>query len=407
MNWMKMRSYRVLLVIIALSLAACGSQPLVASFDVQPRVITPNGDGKDDVAEVKYSLSSSATVSVMLLASNGKVYALRSNQPRSPGNYDFLFGGVVDGVVLPNGDYQLRLDARAQDGGEVMTVVDLSLSIKDSDTKLPEIQNFTVFPGRFTPNQDGIDDRVTISYNLTKRAKVFVFLVDAAGRKFPVAERPDNAIKPGEPGVHTYDYEGGVDLGAMPPPDGTYQVVAEATDDSGNLVRATAPLTVADGGVPRAEIVGATALIAPTSVALGASLRFTATVGNIGTVPIRTKGPWSETLYESLQNFNTLAQYEEPGVFRVGVDFEGNSSGRFYPYRWGLGKESDLTVKTINGQKYYFLLPNQRVVVSGLIKIVDKNQFNPIAPFFWVGLYHEQVRIVNDRIAPTRVTIGF
>jgi len=130
-------------------------------------------------------------------------------------------------------------------------------------------------------------------------------------------------------------------------------------------------------------------------------------VGNIGTVPIRTKGPWSGALYESLQNFNTLGEYEEPGLFRVGVDFEGNSSGRPYPYRWGLGKESDLTVKTINGQKYYFLMPNQRVVVTGIIKIVDKNQFNPIAPFFWVGLDHEQVQIVNDKIAPTRVTIGF
>ena len=406
MNRVKMRLYRVPLVLIALWLAACGSQPLVAGFDVQPPVITPNGDGKDDVVDVKYSLSSSAAVTLTLLDSNGKVYVLRSNQPRSPGNYDFLFGGVVDGVVLPNGDYQLRLDARAPDSGQAMTA-NRSVSIKDSDTKLPEIQNFTVFPSRFTPNQDGIDDRVTISYHLTKRAPVFVFLLDPAGRKFPVPERPDNAIKPGEPGVHTYDYEGGVDLGAMPPPDGTYQVTAEATDDIGNLVRATAPLTVVDGGVPRAEIVGATAIIAPTSVPLGGTLRFTATVGNIGTVPIRTKGPWSGTLYESLQNFNTLAQYEEPGLFRVGVDFEGNSSGRFYPYRWGLGKESDLTVKTLNGQKYYFLMPNQRVVVSGLIKIVDKNQFNPIAPFFWVGLYHEQVRIVNDRIAPTRVTIGF
>jgi len=38
---------------------------------------------------------------------------------------------------------------------------------------------------------------------------------------------------------------------------------------------------------------------------------------------------------------------------------------------------------------------------------IDKNQFNPIAPFFWVGLDHEQVQIVNDKIAPTRVTIGF
>jgi hypothetical protein len=387
-------------------LTACGSQLLLADFGVEPQVITPNGDGKDDVAEVKYSLSSEAAVTVTLLGSDGKAYPLRSNQTRTPGDYNFLFGGVVGGVVLPNGAYQLRLEARSQDSGQSMSAT-RDVAIKYSDTKLPEVQNFKVFPSQFTPNQDGIDDRVSISYNLTKRANVFVFLQSADGRKYPVAERLDNAVKPGEPGVHTYDYEGGVDLGAMPPPDGAYQVVGEATDDAGNVVRATAPLTVVDGGVPRAEIVGATAIIAPSSVPLGSALSFTVTVGNVGTVPIRTKGPWSGALYESLQNFNTLGQYEEPGIFRVGVDFEGNSTGRFYPYRWGLGKESDLTARTINGQKYYYLLPNQRAVVSGLIKIVDKNQFNPISPFFWVGLYHEQVQIVNDRIAPTRVTIGF
>jgi hypothetical protein len=401
-----MRSTWVLLAFTALWLTECGSQPLLTSFDVQPPVITPNGDGKDDVAEVKYSLSSGAAITATLLGSDGRVYQLRANQARSPGNYDFLFGGVVGGVVLPNGAYKLRLEARREDGGQLIADT-RELSIKDSDTKLPEIQNFKVFPSAFTPNRDGIDDRVSISYNLTKRANVFVFLQGADGRKYPVGERLDNAIKPGEPGVHTYDYEGGVDLGAMPPPDGPYQVIAEANDDAGNVVRATAPLTVAEGGVPRAEIVGATATIWPSSVPLGSSLSFTATVGNIGTVPIRTKGPWSGALYESLQNFNTLGQYEEPGVFRVGVDFEGNSTGRFYPYRWGLGKESDLTMRTVNGQKYYYLMPNQRVTVTGQIKIVDKTQFNPITPFFWVGLYHEQVQIVNDRIAPTRVTIGF
>ena len=406
MNSIQARASLACLLLTAFALAACGSQPLLAGFDVQPPVISPNGDGNADVAEVKYSLSSTAFVSVTLVAGDGKAYLLRSNQPRSPGNYDFLFGGVVDGVVLPNGDYKVHLDARANDGGQAMSAV-LPVTIKDSNTRLPEIQNFTVFPGQFSPNQDGIEDRVSISYNLTKRANVLVFLQDAKGRTFPVAERLDNAAKPGEPGVHAYDYEGGVDLGAVPPPDGVYQVVAEATDDIGNIVRATAPLTVIDGGVPRAEIVGNTATLAPTSVVIGGSLHFTATVGNVGTVPIRTKGPWSGTQYDSNQNFNTLGQQEEPGLFRVGVDFEGNSAGRSYPYRWGLGKESDLTVKTINGQKYYYLMPNQRVVVSGAIKLVDKSQFNPITPFFWVGLNHEQVQIVNDRVSPTRVTIGF
>src|SRR5712692_4986861 len=105
MIWDSARAYRVFLVLTAVWLTGCGAQPLLMSLDVQPQVITPNGDGKDDVAEVKYSLSSGAAVTVTLLDSGGKAYLLRSNQPRSPGDYNFLFGGVVGGVALPNGSY--------------------------------------------------------------------------------------------------------------------------------------------------------------------------------------------------------------------------------------------------------------------------------------------------------------
>lgn len=401
-----MRSLTLIALLVLIVAAGCGTQPLLTNVEVRPDVLTPNGDSKDDVAQVKYSLSANASVTITLMGADGKVYALRSNQPRSAGDYELLFGGVVSGTVLSNGSYTLRVEAKPADGGEAAAITK-SVTIKDSDTTLPDIQNFTVYPDSFTPNRDGINDRVTISYNLTKKADVFVYLLGADGRKWPIAERPDNAVKPGEPGVHTYDYEGGVDRGAPPPPDGTYQVIAEATDAAGNKITKSATLTIAEGGVPRAEIVGATASFAPTSVPLGSTLNFTATVANIGTVPVRTKGPWSGALYTSLENFNTLGQYEEPGVFRIGVDFEGNSAGREYPYRWGLGNESDLTVRTINGQRYYYLMPNQRVVIAGQIKIVDKTQFHPLTPFFWAGLLHEQVRKVNDRIAPTRITIGF
>jgi hypothetical protein len=386
-------------------LVACGTQPLLAAVTVRPGVITPNGDGKDDAAEIQYQLSASANVTITLAAANGKTYMLRQNQSRSAGSFSFLFGGIVADTVLANGDYTLTVEAAGADApGERMQS---KLSIQGSDTKLAEIQNLTVSPDSFTPNRDGVNDRVTITYNLTKRSDVFVYLVGPDGRKFPVAERQFNAVKPGEPGVHTYDYEGGVDLGAMPPPDGKYAVTVEATDDAGNIVRATAPLTISEGGVPRAEIVGATGWLGPTSVPIGSSVYFTATVANIGTTPLRTKGPFSETAYDSTQNFNTLGQYEEPGVFRVGVDFEGNSTGRPYPYRWGLGKQTDLTVRTIGGQQYYYLMPGQRVVVTGAIRLVDKTQFSLVNPRFWLGLQHEQVQIVNDRIKETRITIGF
>ena len=68
------------------------------------------------------------------------------------------------------------------------------------------------------------------------------------------------------------------------------------------------------------------------------------------------------------------------------------------------GVALNVTAKDTKGSTAAFAI-NGTQAVAGVS--YDKSQFNPITPFFWVGLSHEQVRIVNDRVAPTRVTIGF
>ena len=40
----------------------------------------------------------------------------RQNQPRTPGVYDVLFGGVIDGKLLPDGDYTWVIEATAEGG---------------------------------------------------------------------------------------------------------------------------------------------------------------------------------------------------------------------------------------------------------------------------------------------------
>ena len=62
-------------------------------------------------------------------------------------------------------------------------------------------------------------------------------------------------VLPGKAGRHLFDYDGGVDLNADPPPDGTYQVVAFAQDAVGQEVQRTASLTIEQGGKPYAQIV--------------------------------------------------------------------------------------------------------------------------------------------------------
>ncbi len=388
----------LVLCLVALTLAGCGSKPLIYDVLIQPDVISPNADGTADVARISYSLSGHACVSVYFLDEQGDRHVFRSEVSRPKGSYEALFGGVINNHLLLDGRYICVLEALADNGESAK--VEVPLTIEGAEAHYIEIRNLNIYPATFTPNRDGINDRVTIGYYLTKEAtKVQVYLLDEKGDKHPI---PEDKIRPvGQAGNHEHDYEGGVDLGATPPPDGIYTVVVEAEDAVGNRDVARGLLTIVNGGVPRAEIVNRAAQWSSTVVPLGGTLSFTCTVRNIGKVGIRTTGPEPGTLYTTGENFNSKECYEEPGVFRIGLDYEGNSSGRFFPFRWQLGRDDELTV--IDGEKY--LMPGQTVTVVGHLKIVD--QPVKVAPYYWVGLIHEQVWIVEDRVEAMPITIGF
>jgi hypothetical protein len=392
-----------------LLLPACAVRPLLYGVSVQPATITPNADGMEDVARFSYQLSRSANLSIYVVDESGEKHYFRQDRRRSRGDYRVDFGGVVDGQMLPDGSYTWVVEA-ATDNGETAHA-EGSLTIKDADTLAPSLEGFSIYPPVFTPNQDGKNDRVTINYYLNKEADVSIYLLGPEDAKYPIAEK-ERDIEPGQPGMHTYDYEGGVDRGADPPPDGDYMVRAEAVDRVGNRTVVTGNLTIEDGGKPRADIVNAHVdFYNPETgdrvVPLGGTLAFTLTVENYGDVPIRTSGPDSGYHYRSDENFNTAGAYQEPGAWRVGIDYEGNPSYA-YPYRWALGHLEDLEARDIAGQTFYYLLPGKRVVVTGSIQIVDVPANRDLV-YFWAGLIHEEVAIntFNDHVDPQQISIGF
>ena len=59
----------------------------------------------------------------------------------------------------------------------------------------------------------------------------------------------------------------------------------------------------------------------------------------------------------------------------------------------------------LDGKEYLYLMPGQRVTVSGTLRIVDKPP--RINVYYWVGLVQEDVRIVEDRVEPKLVTVEF
>jgi len=402
----------VVLVIGSLFAAGCGSlRPLLYDVSVTPQTITPNADGIDDVARISYKLGRSADLSIFLVDEAGNEHYFRQNRRRSAGDYRVDFGGVVDGAMLPDGGYTWVVSAIDDNGEE--SRFEGPLTLQNADVDHPQLEGFSVYPQYFTPNRDGINDRVTINYYLSKEADVKVYLIGPDGEtRYPIAEK-ERDIEPGQPGYHTYDYEGGVDLGADPPPDGDYTVRAEAVDKVGNRTLVTGTLTVAEGGVPRADIVNATVdFYNPETgdqvVPLGETLAFTLTVENFGSVPIRTIGPDSGTHYVSDENFNTKDYAQSSGVWRVGIDYEGNPSYP-YPYRWAVGSLEQLEQREINGRTEYYLMPGQRAIVTGSIQLVDIPAGKKDVVHFWAGLIHEDVAIhpFNDHVDPTAINIGF
>lgn len=435
----------VFVTLLLISQAACGRlNPGFGSllYDVSNShdSITPNADGSVDATEFRYSLRRSANVSIFLENEQGQRFYFRHDQRRAPGQYDVLWGGVIDAPdsdtyalgeqeilsqVLADGQYTWTIEAIEDNGNR--EAVSGSISLQDGDVELPELQQFAVVPRVFRPNQDGMpDDWVSISYYLTKDVdNVAVYLLDPAqpGVRFYINER-ESVVKPGEKGPHDYRYEGGLDLNAEPPPDGTYTIVVEARDRAGNAVRITDELTIEEGGKPRADVVQSeihwyalwnneeirreTNRIVGT--AIEQKLCFTATVANEGTVPIRTIGPWPQQEYRFTQNMNTLAGelddswFQQAGVWRFGINFD--TTGVDFPFRWAIGRrDEDLQMRIDNrGREQWYLMPGTRGQVNGCITFDEEPPQG--TNFWWGGLIHEFVGVVNNNIDRISVDVA-
>lgn len=303
------RAVALWIAALSLGVAGCTVAPALSLEALAPTTITPDRDGRDDVARLSYRVGRRLVLTVTLTAGDGTVHVVRGAALRQPRRtpYELLFGGVVDGRMLPDGTYAVRLEARPVDGGAPLTVDGPPLTIRDADADPPAIRGLTVRPARFTPNQDGLDDRVAISYALDEPAEVRLRIETAGGDYVTdLLADTDAATSPGDPGPHVYDYDAGVDADAPPPPDGDYVVVVEARDAAGNVTVERRPLAIAQGGQPRAAFIDDVRFSA-TRLALGGTLVFTATVKNVGGTPIRTRGPAPGYVYDNDHTFNQTA----------------------------------------------------------------------------------------------------
>jgi hypothetical protein len=384
----------------------CASAPFISELDVggnaliggnQGHVIVPDGSGIHDEADVYYTLNKRAEVGATLLGADGRSYEIRAPQLRAPDRYMIPFRGLVRVPntnwlrVLPDGTYTLNVTAKDIAGATITRQT--SVTIQKADTSPPQINDVVVNPPSFSPNGDGIEDTVRVSYSLSKEAKVRVYATDKSGG-FSLIQAEDKQ----HAALQSFEWTGTSAGGNTVLPDGDYTIHIEATDLAGNFTDATTQVTIAQGGTPRVEITEAR--FTPTALAFDMPLSVSVTVRNTGTVPVRTLGPPPGTEYTTEMNFSSFLDpndktralyFERPGVWRVGVSWE--NAPQPYPVRWGFFADDNK-----------LLMPGDTATITGTIRVQIKTQHEQV---FYAGLEQGGVGFPVAQVGLTRVTISF
>jgi hypothetical protein len=188
--------------------------------------------------------------------------------------------------------------------------------------------------------------------------QVYIQDPDNAASRFFIAEAP-GLVKPTEPGYHDYSYDGGVDLNAEPPPDGTYELVGEARDAAGNRVRVVRQLTIEEGGKPRADV---SAARSTGWTRMGASRCARWATSSASPPSSKTKAPCrsapaapgparnialARTTTRSGRCAGRAKLAAAGWRWRFGINFD--TTGVDFPYRWAVGRQEDLEKRIIDG----------------------------------------------------------
>ncbi|MCC7209751.1 MAG: hypothetical protein IT323_20755, partial [Anaerolineae bacterium] len=95
------------------------ARALLADVSVTPDRITPNADGSDDVADIRYTLNRPARLSILFTDNqSGAQYHFRDDEARPPEAYTVQFSGVVDGFTLPGETVAGTIERRLIPDGE-------------------------------------------------------------------------------------------------------------------------------------------------------------------------------------------------------------------------------------------------------------------------------------------------
>jgi hypothetical protein len=341
--------------------------------------------------DIRYHLNAPADVSSRIVSSSGWDWVIHERASRpTRGDYVLQFDGTVAGPgpnerrVLADGDYRVFLQVESEGRHQESQI---PISIRDADSLVPQITDLALLPDRISPTFDARDDVAHVSYRLAKDARVSAYL-DAdstSGTRRRIWMGEETRALAGE---QSLNYGGLVN--GQPVTPGTYIFGVRARDDAGNVVEQGAPLTIEASGTPEASLVQAR--IGPLQITRGAQVCLDAIVRNTGQTVLRTQGPETGYVYNSLDTYASIEEHrfaEHAGYWRVGLNASGglDTSGASYPYRWGFGHD---------------LSPGEEATIHGCVKVLNEQD----KLVYFAGLIQENVAIHNQGMGLVRVQIS-
>jgi flagellar hook assembly protein FlgD len=182
-----------------------------------PSGITPNGDGQGDVAELTFSLSIPANVTVEVLDSADTVAATVQDRLWSRAGAHSV---TIDGAALADGAYSVLVRAHTATSAEVVASLPLTVS--------RTLGLVSTSSEVFSPNGDGRLDRLDVRFALTAAATVSVKIL----REGKWVASPLVAVSLPE-GEQRITWDGGRSHGRLR--DGSFTAVVEVTDWVGTV----------------------------------------------------------------------------------------------------------------------------------------------------------------------------
>ena len=256
-----------------------------------PSAITPNADGQADSAAISFRLTAPANVTVQVVDAAGAVLATPVDRVWARAG---PVSATVDGTLLPDGRYDVVVDARREDGAQATVAVPLLVS--------RNLGTVAATPTPFSPNGDGRKDRVELTFSVAApvEARVRVFREGRGVASLLAAPVPAGTQRLSWTGVRQ----------SGPVRDGEYTALVEVLDPSG-WVGFGVPIVV-DTTAPRVRFLPGRQLRIAVSEPVGLRVRLGSRVvrrevAKAGVVRI----PWRGAV---------------PAVRAVAVDLAGNES---------------------------------------------------------------------------------